>query len=238
MDTRFVNWEINLTHDPPNKRELFTLEYIYFGPNGEVFGRNQLDTYIEKGWDYSYHSIGFGYSEMGNWQSGRYRVEVYLHGKKLAEGHFTIVKDSVDFIDTVTVDSVFFFESGYESIKKEERDYRQQFAPDARYIDWEVNLSYPKVKVRKKVKFEYIYYKEDGSVFGTSNFESDLEDGWEKSWHSSGYGFKDQGNWPLGQYLVEINLNGKIIAKKHFEIVQPAPSHTDKGSKKWFQFWK
>jgi len=37
------------------------------------------------GWASSQHSSGWGYNEPGTWPPGRYRLEVLVNGRKVAE---------------------------------------------------------------------------------------------------------------------------------------------------------
>ena len=89
--TRYVYGELNLKHpDAPFWKTDFELEVVYIKPNGDVFTRFTVDTYIESGWTSSYHTFSWGWDTPGYWQTGWFQVEVYYKGNLIASEQFSV----------------------------------------------------------------------------------------------------------------------------------------------------
>lgn len=88
--TRFVFFELALTHPAPGTRKTFNLHAICRRPNGSTFGEGDFSTVIEPNWSKSTHVYGWGFSEPGQWEPGRYRVEVSFEGTRIAAASFVI----------------------------------------------------------------------------------------------------------------------------------------------------
>jgi len=88
--THAVYWEITLEHPPLGRRKAFTIRSVCYGPNGNVFGEGELKTYVEPNWGKSTHIYGWGFDEPGHWEDGKYKVELFVGGKKVASGSFEI----------------------------------------------------------------------------------------------------------------------------------------------------
>ena len=98
-DTRFFSssariiwWEINLAYPDPGKRIDFTVEAFLYKPDGNILNRQVQNYFIEPTWTFSSHSMGFGWIEPGTWIPGKYRVEMFISGKKAGEGNFEIIR--------------------------------------------------------------------------------------------------------------------------------------------------
>jgi len=63
-----------------------------YKPDGSLLGRPTYSSYVKSGWTNSYHSQVWGWKTPGNWQRGRYRVEIYIEGEKVTSGSFEIVR--------------------------------------------------------------------------------------------------------------------------------------------------
>lgn len=95
MKTRYVYWELGLESDyvvvgwEPRH---FTVEAVWFNPYGQEVFRGTKKSYIESEWKNSFHTFGYGWRDASsaNWILGTYRVELYVDGKKIAEGEFVI----------------------------------------------------------------------------------------------------------------------------------------------------
>lgn len=89
--TRFIIWELRLVHPQRAKRHHFRIDEVWYRPDGKILARQSLDTYLEKTWLWSYHNNGWGWENPSRWSPGKYRVELYIEGKRIAAGMFTIV---------------------------------------------------------------------------------------------------------------------------------------------------
>jgi len=79
-----------LQHPEVRNAVELNLQAIYYFPDGRVFGRDDLKTWVEPGWPTSWHTSGWGWPEAGYWKEGIYRVEFYLGGQQLATEYFEI----------------------------------------------------------------------------------------------------------------------------------------------------
>ena len=105
--------------------------------------------------------------------------------------------------------------------EKEDRVYRTRFhKDDTRTIYWELNLTHPQRDSFLDFVFRSVIYNPDGSERG--NFETDtyLEPDWIDSWHTTGWGWEQPGNWPIGNYKVELYIEDQLIVEDFFEIYQ------------------
>lgn len=88
--TRFVNWELKL--DYTNKSQQINLEVVslWHYPNGTV---KQYSDNLSIGADLinSIHSSGRGCNDGYNFQPGNYTIEIFIQGKKIASGSFSVV---------------------------------------------------------------------------------------------------------------------------------------------------
>ncbi|MCI0614181.1 tetratricopeptide repeat protein [bacterium] len=83
---RYINWELNLTHNAPGKPVSFKVDSEWF-KNGEVFYRYTVNYSIQADWAYSYNSHGYS---MAPWTQGIYRVDLSIGGQKIASEYFDV----------------------------------------------------------------------------------------------------------------------------------------------------
>jgi len=91
-NTRYVNWQLDLHHPQHSSRIDFAIEALWYNPEGRLFYRNTINSFVEPGWTYSYHNNGWGNIAGGAFQPGNYRVEFRVGGAKVATGNFQIVR--------------------------------------------------------------------------------------------------------------------------------------------------
>jgi hypothetical protein len=90
--TRFVNWELNLEFPSTGVRKDFDIEHIWFNPYGKEIFRGTWKSYVMGDWTSSWHSHSYGWREASSsgWIIGTYRVDLYVHGVKIASENFSI----------------------------------------------------------------------------------------------------------------------------------------------------
>jgi hypothetical protein len=97
--TRCINWELNLEYPAPGRRIDFQITAINLRDNGtplwEEIRRQTMDAHVEATWTRSYHWWGYGWPDPGNWESGSYRVDLYVEGKKIASAPFEITASAM-----------------------------------------------------------------------------------------------------------------------------------------------
>ena len=129
-----------------------------------------------------------------------------------------------------TVDSLGFYQSAQGFPPKDQRHYTFLFDKSmARYINWELNLSYPTAARDTNFRIEWtIEHKQNGSHarFGTDTY---LKEGWNSSNHSDGYGWPEAGKWEVGDYEVELFVDGSKVASGMFSVQETRGGHIHAG---------
>lgn len=227
-NSRYIYWELNLDHPAPGRRIDFTVDAVWTAPDGSEFARQTLNSYLLETWSSSYHQIGRGWREPGNWNPGTYRVDLMVGGEKVASGSFVMTGGDGETIITSAyqipslrgrVTSFDFFEGGFDAIPKQQRSYGVQFSKSsARAIWWELNLEHADPGRQIDFVIEAVYYRPDGSVLARQTNNTSIHAGWTTSFHSLGWGWQEPGNWSPGIYRVELSVNGKHVASGTFEI--------------------
>jgi hypothetical protein len=80
----------------------------------------------------------------------------------------------------------------------------------------------------RRYMLSYYLYGPDGTLLDhrtESNVEISLSD-WKSShfvWRRFKYGWREPGNWPIGEYQAEVLIDGASVATGHFAISPPPP---------------
>jgi hypothetical protein len=220
----YVNWEIGLEYQAPAQRRDFTIDEVWYCPNGEVCARQAMNAYMEPGWTSSFHADGRGSDAGGSFQPGVYRVELSIAGQPVASGTFEVYDGDappsmyVQAIDA-KVTAVRFFESGFDSPPPEQRVYRDRFPRSGtRYIDWELMLTFPKAPKRIDFAIRHVWVRPDGSRENDQTLSAYIDAGWSSSQHTQGWGRAEGGIWQPGTYRVDFYVDGRIVASGTFSI--------------------
>lgn len=88
--TRFVHWELSLSHPAPDKKINFTMNVVWH-LNGKVEFSQKVKTHIEEGWNGSIVRNGYGCDSGACWKPGVYQVDLFVDGKKITDGSFEIL---------------------------------------------------------------------------------------------------------------------------------------------------
>lgn len=91
--SRHIYFELFLIHPTPGRKIDFTINVIYYSSDGNIYGSTDHDSYIEGDWSTSCHELGWGWEDAGNWDVDDYRIDLFIEGKKIASGSFTIYED-------------------------------------------------------------------------------------------------------------------------------------------------
>lgn len=103
---RYINWELNLTHNAPGKPVSFQVNSEWF-KSGELFYRYTINYTIQPDWTYSYNSHGYS---LAPWTQGIYRVDLSIGDQKIASQYFDIFNadcsGDISLADTSQVDEL------------------------------------------------------------------------------------------------------------------------------------
>lgn len=88
--SRFINWELHITCPPVPYRIEFTIYATWYYPNGAVFANQTVNTYASPGWTEPVYNSGRGWTRVGMWKRGTYRVDLTVNGNRIGSGYFTV----------------------------------------------------------------------------------------------------------------------------------------------------
>lgn len=122
---------------------------------------------------------------------------------------------------SANVTGVKFFEKGYGKLPYKQRIYKKNFSKSTcRFINWELNLKFPKPGTRKDLKTDAIWYKPNGAVLYRQTASGYIEGDWTSCWQTRGWGWRTPGKWQPGTYRVELFMAGQKVASELFEITE------------------
>jgi hypothetical protein len=90
FNTRTVYWELDLSYPAPGRRIDFTIDAIWYRPDGSEITRQALPVHVDPEWGSSWHTLGLGYDDPGHWLPGAYRVDIQCRNLRVASGTFQI----------------------------------------------------------------------------------------------------------------------------------------------------
>jgi hypothetical protein len=90
--TRYINWELTLSHQPLEQDVNVSILTTYLYSNGEVFASNNFDQIAKQGWEGSIYTWGWGWNDPGNWPLDTFTVECYIKGNLVAKTKFSIIE--------------------------------------------------------------------------------------------------------------------------------------------------
>ena len=89
--TRYIDWQVDIRDvEVAQTTEIEVISKL-FGANDEVLDRSTVEFELNPGTTYSWISLGHGWEEPGNWDTGDYWIEVSVDGELASAGGFEIV---------------------------------------------------------------------------------------------------------------------------------------------------
>ena len=89
-NTRYIYWELNLKYPQKGHKVDFEINAIWYRSDGSVLTNQTKKTYIPPNWTGSYHVFGYGSKSGTWWFPDKYKVELYIEGKKVSSGTFEV----------------------------------------------------------------------------------------------------------------------------------------------------
>ena len=118
------------------------------------------------------------------------------------------------------VTAIRFFESGAELPDRRRRIVTTTFdALTTRFINLELELEYPPASRRTEFRVECRFAGPDTTA-RTPVIQAVVEKGWTGSFHTAGWGARQNGGWPAGTYQVACTEEGQKVAAASFEVVK------------------
>lgn len=123
-------------------------------------------------------------------------------------------------VPNARVTAVRFFESGTQVPEKNLRQYRDRFETStSRYVNWELDLEFPKAQARVDFAIDAVWYGPDGSIVWRQTRKNYVLPGWTTSWTIYGYGCRTPPchQWEKGRYRVDLLVGSVKVASGSFE---------------------
>lgn len=239
LATRYVQVELGLSYDAPGRVVRFPFACTVGREGAQILATLALTATIQPDWTESFHDTGWGNRTPGAWEPGRYRAECRYGDRLVARDWFTIEpgageekgveRDPADAEPRrspaaasdelgARISTVRFFESGYGSTRQEDRRYNSSFRSDeARYINIEVTLTYPRTSASAAVRLACRYLR-GSEELGTVQLGFDVLPGETRRWSSGGWGDATPGYWTPGNYRVACSDGARLTREAGFTI--------------------
>jgi hypothetical protein len=92
QEAKYLNFEIGLEHPFLNKNQSFNMHYNFYRKRDEPIYLSYSGRYhMKQHWGNSYYTGGTGWEEAGNWQTGKYFVEIFINNEKVGKAVFEIL---------------------------------------------------------------------------------------------------------------------------------------------------
>ena len=234
-ESRYINTEINFANKQFGKEDWKTnFKIKYYKTNGVLWTDLSPAKVVESDQQEGVASSGWGWSNPGYWQSGKYKVEVWEGENIIGEEYFSI---SSEFGKTYELVDLKLFESDTEV---ETKEYSETFdIYTSRYIFGELTLKNKDHNVRDwKTSISLRYYSPDGSFFGESTLSKTITSDQETAVVHRGFGYSDVGYWDAGRYTLEIWDGENKIGEKEFNMVDNRTSYSKNYTMQSVEFYE
>jgi hypothetical protein len=215
VDSRFINWELEVTHPKRTSEVTFPIKAVYRGPGGKIIREQSTKAIQQKGATGHYHEFG----HKRPWVPGSYQVSIFIGGEKVASKSFRVVGEYDIPSLQARVSKLRFYRCSKKGTAPEQRVYATSF-PRSRttYLCHQLGLRYPAAKKPKSFELTGKYYGPDGKLLKTTQSRHTIKPGWQNSSHWSGWGWSKPGKWPVGSHRAEFYVDGAQVASGTFEI--------------------
>jgi hypothetical protein len=226
--TRYINWELNLVSPAHASNMTLVIETVWHSPDGSVYARQATNSDVHGDWTDYWLTAGWGNANGTSFPPGAYQLDFFVDGSLIAREGVEVYDGEappamyVQAIDAKVSQPLRFFPSESEVSPKDRRTYFLQFSRGrVWYINWELNLVFPRKDSRVNFTIHEVWAKPDGSIDHESNFAAYVEGGWSYSYYNAGWGRTGGGGWQeLGTYRVDLFVENRKIAGGNFEIVE------------------
>ncbi|MHC4535553.1 MAG: FecR family protein [Planctomycetota bacterium] len=228
---RRIYWELTLDYPLSERDSDIDIKAVWKGQDikfPEQFVKFPLKANMTR----AGFAISMGWNSPGYWKPGIYSVDLFVNGQAVAGDLFEIYEGGPGTPEAqqaeessgipvlnARVSGLRFFESPIKAAAYEQRKYATRFSKSAtRYIFWEMTLKYPAPGRITEFDIDTIWYRQDGNVLGNQKMKTRVEPKWTSTIHANSWGAASFGNWPPGNYRVEIYIKGQEIARGYFQI--------------------
>lgn len=225
--TRYVNVELSLEHDRPERPVPLPISCTFYKPDGGVYAVATQNLRIQTGRDNSSYVLGWGSNVPGTWPPAKYRADCSYGGTLIGRDRFEITGDAVakgppDISSLgARVMAMKYFESAAGALPPQnQRIYAERFdAGTARYINVEILTNHAATGQAVDLPLSCTFNRPDGSVLFVTQNSFKVPATYENTSFATGTGWKDPGRWRPGVYRVTCVHDGKTISQGSFEVL-------------------
>ncbi|NUM33696.1 MAG: hypothetical protein HUU50_04095 [Candidatus Brocadiae bacterium] len=133
---------------------------------------------------------------------------------------FLVLSSYIFALHGISLSQVKFFNAGGTSPARNQRQYSIQFLKnDARYIWCELEVKNHLYNIQDQTHTVlWKYFNSDNTLRGQVSSEFAIKKEWTYSYISHGWGWEKPGNWPVGNYRVELWVSQEKFAESFFSI--------------------
>lgn len=230
--TRYIHWELKLAYPPPGKLVKFTINAVWYGPEGNILAHLPSQRTIQSDWDDSWHCGGYGASTPGTWRPGVYRLVLKANGQEVARGSFQVVAEQATAARQpgpnplekmgAKISAIKFFEGPNRIPADASRNFSLTFGQAGTryiYVQVEFALTYlPNPPTKKFTQTtDILFFDSQGRLFKKIASET-MEFGYTVNPFIIGYGWDSPGKWPTDTYQVVIEALGRELGRGSFRV--------------------
>ena len=215
--SRYIAVEVSFKNNLYQEaKQEHAIEFVWYDSKGVVEGKLNGTVQIQSDWASSiYTSSGWGWKEPGKWTPGEYKVDIYIDNLKVSEKSFLIKEKEY------RINSIKMFGFREDRPVQKNRAYTRTFNKDSiKFLSVEIgftNLFFEKEHHEHFVMLKW--FDSEGKFEGKQEGTTDIKPEWKASTYTSkGWGYTELGKWSVGEYMVEVYLDNKLIGKETYEV--------------------
>ncbi|MES2305873.1 MAG: toll/interleukin-1 receptor domain-containing protein [Gemmatimonadota bacterium] len=238
--TRYVDVEVQLDYEAPNREITVPIACTLTSKGGQVITAITINAKIQPSWTSSLHVQGWGSAAGGFWKPDRYRVECRYGDKLLGRNWFEVTTDASRVSSAVTpaprndaplaeaspwreirarVTGIRTFAMGDAVPEMAARQTTTSFpASSTGYVGVEVTLAFDAPGRRLQASLNCRVLRNRTEEMGRMALAYDINASWQSAWAARGYGRSAPGVWTPGKYLVACDDGRRTLAQTPFEI--------------------
>lgn len=218
--TRYVYYELFVKNLLWQKRDnRVTIRDSYRGSDGKLFGRELERRYeISNLLETTCFTDGRGWGAPNQWQPGIYRVDILVGNRKIAQKSFIVYDES----KAVECQALRLFEGGATAPSPTQRVYLTRFSKKStRSVYFELTIKNNLWRLEDHLlQVTGDYYRPDGGLLHSVESSYPIPAGHEYCVLKSAFGWDNPGQWRVGDYRLEVSINGKKAAETAFAIAE------------------
>ena len=135
--------------------------------------------------------------------------------------------EKMKWINNLVFNDLKFYGRGWDDVPFEQRVYQSEFEPwNTEFIGYELNIGSSPPNGDIEFLLEEIWYNNDGSVRFQKEVTTQYPKDWKKAYYKNSLGNRKRYNWPVGDYRLEIKIDGNHIGERTFKVSPSPPAES------------